>query len=222
MAATKTKKEKEIKDFDILTAYMEYVLEHDKEPVSVYRFCKDVKIDEKQFYMHFGSFDALKKRVWTTFFENTIQLLEKDSGFMSSSGRDKMLAFFFTFFELLTLNRSYVLFTLKSHQRIPDNLNQLKPLRQHFKDFTKDISESENEEKTLKILKKPTRLFSEGAWLHFMFLLKFWMDDDSPGFEKTDVAIEKSVNTVFDVLDNTPLDSVLDFGKFIWKEKFVS
>ena len=222
MAATKAKQEKKVEDSDILTAYMEYVLEHDKEPVSVYRFCKNLKIDEKQFYAHFGSFDALRKKIWSTFFENTIQLLEKDSGFMTSSGRDKMLAFFFTFFELLTLNRSYVLFVLSTHDRIPENLNQLKPLRQHFKNFAKDIAESENDEQTLKILQKPVRLFSEGAWLHFMFLLKFWMDDDSPGFEKTDVAIEKSVNTAFDVLDNTPLGSVIDFGKFIWKEKFVS
>jgi hypothetical protein len=52
-----------------------------------------------------------------------------------------------------------------------------------------------------------------------LFLLKFWMDDDSAGFEKTDMAIEKSVNTIFDVFDNTPLDAVFDFGKFLWKER---
>jgi hypothetical protein len=46
------------------------------------------------------------------------------------------------------------------------------------------------------------------------------MDDHSPGFEKTDMAIEKSVRTVFDLFDNTPFDSVIDFGKFLWKEKF--
>ena len=45
------------------------------------------------------------------------------------------------------------------------------------------------------------------------------MDDHSPQFEKTDVAIEKSVNTVFDVFDNTPLERVLDFGKFLFKER---
>jgi hypothetical protein len=45
------------------------------------------------------------------------------------------------------------------------------------------------------------------------------MEDDSPGFEKTDMAIEKSVRTVFDLFDNTPIDSIVDFGKFLWKEK---
>jgi hypothetical protein len=48
--------------------------------------------------------------------------------------------------------------------------------------------------------------------------LKFWKDDRSADFEKTDVAIEKSVNTIFDVFDNTPLEKVFDFGKFLYKE----
>ena len=62
-------------------------------------------------------------------------------------------------------------------------------------------------------------IFSEGAWIQFLFLLKFWMDDASVGFEKTDVLIEKSVNTVVDLLDTKPLESLFDLGKFLWKEK---
>jgi len=64
------------------------------------------------------------------------------------------------------------------------------------------------------------QFFSEGAWIQLAFLLKFWMEDTSTGFEKTDMAIEKSVRTVFDLFDSTPFDSVIDFGKFLWKEKF--
>jgi hypothetical protein len=47
------------------------------------------------------------------------------------------------------------------------------------------------------------------------------MDDSSPGFEKTDIVIEKSINTIFDVFDNTPLKNILDLGKFLYKETFV-
>jgi hypothetical protein len=46
------------------------------------------------------------------------------------------------------------------------------------------------------------------------------LEDSSPDFEKTDMAIEKSVRTVFDLFDSSPVDSVIDFGKFLWKEKF--
>lgn len=130
-----------------------------------------------------------------------------------------MLTFFFTFFELLTLNRSYVLFTLDGNRKMLDKINELKGLRGHIKGFATALIDGANAERTLKITKQNPAIFSEGAWVQFLFLLKFWMDDSSAGFEKTDVAIEKSVRTIFDVFDNTPLDSLIDFGKFLYKEK---
>ena len=50
-------------------------------------------------------------------------------------------------------------------------------------------------------------------------VMKFWIDDTSPSFEKTDIFIEKTLNTSFDVLNIAPLKSVIDFGKFLLKEK---
>jgi hypothetical protein len=63
------------------------------------------------------------------------------------------------------------------------------------------------------------RALQESAWLQLMLTMKFWMDDTSASFEKTDIFIEKSVNTSFDVLNIAPLKSIIDFGKFIFKEK---
>ena len=131
-----------------------------------------------------------------------------------------MLTFFFTFFEVLTLNRSYVLFVIENSESTLKNLGQLKSLRKEIKEYAKGLINDGNENKNLKITKHNPQLFSEGAWLQFMFLLNFWKSDDSAGFEKTDVAIEKSVNTIFDVFDNTPLENLLDFGKFLYKETF--
>jgi hypothetical protein len=51
--------------------------------------------------------------------------------------------------------------------------------------------------------------------------MKFWLDDTSSSFEKTDIYIEKSVNTSFDIFNTKPLKSLIDFGKFIFKEKIV-
>jgi len=49
--------------------------------------------------------------------------------------------------------------------------------------------------------------------------LQFWLNDSSVAFEKTDIFIEKSVNTSFDIMATTPLKSMIDFGKFLYKEK---
>ena len=57
----------------------------------------------------------------------------------------------------------------------------------------------------------------ESAWFQLLLTIKFWLDDTSASFEKTDIYIEKSVNTTFDVLDIAPLRSVIDLGKFLFK-----
>lgn len=219
MATTKKTQEKKNSDDIIVSKYMNYVLENEKVPTSVYKFCKDEKIKEEDFYENFGSFESLQKGIWNRFFINTMSVAVKDDRYESFSSREKMLTFFFTFFEILSLNRSYVLFVLREHKNILKSLGQLKGLRKHIKVFATELIDEGNADKKLKITKKSPEIFSEGAWMQFMFLLKFWMDDDSPGFEKTDVAIEKSVNTVFDLFDNTPIESMIDFGKFLWKEK---
>jgi len=215
--ATKPKVKKVTKD-RIISLYMDTVLEHETYPKSVFKFCKNHKIKEAEFYEHFGSFEGLQKAIWKDFFTNTVDLLDKNKAYAQYGNREKMLSFFFTFFENLTLNRSYVLFSLREHKNLLKGLEQLKGLRKHIKAFATLLIDEANETKTLKITKHNPKLFSEGAWLQFMFLLKFWMDDTSPAFEKTDMAIEKSVNTIFDVFQNTPLDSILDFGKFLYKE----
>jgi len=52
-----------------------------------------------------------------------------------------------------------------------------------------------------------------------MYMLQFWVDDNSTNFQKTDVAIEKSANTAFDLLGLSTLDSLIDLGKFWWNNR---
>ena len=98
-------------------------------------------------------------------------------------------------------------------------MEQLKGLKKDVKGFASELIEDGNAAKNLKITKQNLKLFSEGAWLHLLVILNFWMEDDSPGFEKTDVTIEKLIHAAFDIFENTPLDNIVDFGKFIFKEK---
>jgi hypothetical protein len=63
------------------------------------------------------------------------------------------------------------------------------------------------------------KAIKESAWIQFLMILKFWMDDESPAFEKTDIFIEKSVKAGFELMNITPIESVIDLGKFLFKEK---
>jgi hypothetical protein len=221
MATAKTSKSKQkiVDDRSIISLYMNDVLELNEVPKNVFVFCKKHGIEEATFYSFFGSLDALRQAIWVMFFDNATGVIEKEAAFEGYSDKNKLLALYFTLFEILTLNRSYVLYSLKENKEGLKNLKNLKEFRNHFKDYIVHTIKSEPSEVFGKVAKVTEPVISEGAWLQFLFLLKFWMEDTSTGFEKTDVLIEKSVNTVVDLLDTKPLESLFDLGKFLWKEK---
>ncbi|MGA9326024.1 MAG: TetR family transcriptional regulator C-terminal domain-containing protein [Salegentibacter sp.] len=218
-AKKSTQNKKSLDREKLISLYMDYVLENEKLPGTIYKFCKENKIKEEEFYQFYGSFEALQKGIWQQFFENSQNLMRGSKEYEEFPVREKMLTFFYTFFEILSLNRSYVLYVLRRNEMPLKNLEQLKGLRKNIKSFARELTRESNEEKSGSFFKQSEMLFSEGVWIQFLFLLKFWMDDNSAQFESTDVAIEKSVNTAFDVFDSTPLERVVDFGKFLWKEK---
>lgn len=207
---------------DVISHYMNYCLEHEQTPKTVFKFCKSIGIEESVFYSHFASLDALSSALWLAFHENTLETLKKDKQYENYDRRAQLLSYYFAFFELLTLNRSYVLFALNEINGVEGlkKLAVLSELRKGFLAFIKPFITAGNEEKKYSFNKFNEGIFSEAAWVQFLFLLKFYLEDRSAAFEKTDIAIEKSVNTVFDLFDNAPLENVLDFGKFLAKEVF--
>jgi len=202
---------------DILALYMEHALEHEQFPSSVYKFCKTHKIEEAKFYQHYASLDTVKHSVWVAFFDNVHALLEKNDGFSSMTRKDRLLSFYYTFFEVLLLNRSYVLMALNQGDQPMKSIGQLKGLRNAVKRFAEELIEEGNDDKS-RFTTNPVELFSEATWAQLLLLMNFWFKDTSKSFEKTDALIEKSVNVVFEVFDNTRLDTILDLGKFLWKE----
>lgn len=212
------KKSKNIKK-KIFDEYSKLSLEENGQLKSVYLFCKKTNIKESEFYEYFGSLNHVRDEIFSQFYKNTYELISNSKEFTTQSPKEKLLSFYFTFFEVLTLNRSYVLIELGEVGSNIQKLSILRGLKSLFKDFTTNLIEQGNALKKSNFAKHPSKIFSEGAWIQLLFLMRFWIEDRSPGFEKTDIAIEKSVRSVFDLFDNTPLDSIVDFGKFLWEEK---
>ena len=70
-----SQKEEKIK-MAIVTDFMNYSLNQDHYPKSVYKFCKETEIEEKVFYKFFGSINVVKNQVWEIFYDNSMSLLE--------------------------------------------------------------------------------------------------------------------------------------------------
>ena len=216
-----TKKSELSKD-KIVSMYMDYVLEHNEKPKSVFKFSKINNITEKEFYGFFGTIESIEKEIFNMFYEKTIALLHKDKNYETYDMRSKLLSFNFTFFELLTANRSYVLLSLKDSGNQLKNSMQLSSLRNSFKEFVTEIITEEIRTKQEQFQNFQEKAIQEASWFQLLLTMKFWMDDTSPALEKTDIYIEKSINTTFELFNLAPLDSLIDFGKFIFKEKIYS
>lgn len=206
----------------IVSMYMNYTLENNDKPKSVYHFTKMNNFSEAEFYNFFGTMENVEKEIFKMFLEKTVELLHKDKDYENYDMKSKILSFYFTFFELLTANRSYVVMSLKEHHNQLKNLMQLSSLRNSFKDYVAEIISDEYRTQQEKFQNFQEKAIQETFWIQLLLTMKFWLDDSSPAFEKTDIYIEKSVKATFELMNIKPLDSLIDFGKFIFKEKIYS
>jgi hypothetical protein len=213
-----TKKSTLTKD-KIVSMFMQDTLENNEKPKSVYHFAKANGITEVEFYTLFGGLEGVEKEIFNQFLEKTKELLNKDKDYEYYDMKSKMLSFYFTFFELLAANRSYVVLSLKGDKNPLQGLMQLSSLRNGFKDFVSEIISDEYRLKQEKFQQIQEKAIQESAWFQLIMTLKFWLDDTSASFEKTDLFIEKSVKASFELMNTAPLESLMDFGKFLFKEK---
>lgn len=203
----------------ISTAYVEYVLANGKQPASVYQFCVDLGLKEDAFYSFFGSFEAIERAVWLEVIQHPVTKLKADKTFATFSSREKILSFYFALFERLKSKRSFALHQLKSFRRPEVTPSFLKSFKQEFDEFVGSLIAAGKVSGEIPARPYLDRLYPQLFWMHFGFTLLFWSRDESAGFEKTDAAIEKSVNLAFDLIGKGAIDSALDFAKFLYQSQ---
>ncbi len=204
---------------EIITFYMDYVAEHHTKPQSVEDFAQIHQFDDVIFYEYFTSFIDLEKTIYNVLFENSLNILKQSQEYYSFSKKDKLLSLYYTFFENLTLNQEFVKQNLEGLEKQLKALSTFSLLKKSFIAFIGELileTISLNVDSIEAIQKKAIK---ESAWIQFLFILKFWLDDTSESSEKTDILIEKSINTSVEFLDTKSLYNIIDLAKFLYKEK---
>lgn len=185
----------------------------------MYKFSLDIGIREEEFYNFFGSFDGVEKQIWNTFVQKTIQRLKADESFALFTAREQILSFYFSLIEELRSNRSFVLLQLGDVRQTDATPAFLKDYRSTFEKFIHEILNAGKEKGEIASRPWLDERYPRLFWLHMLFILRFWRNDDSAGFEKSDAAIEKSVNLAFDLISKGAVDTALDFGKFLFQNR---
>jgi AcrR family transcriptional regulator len=207
----------------ITEEYIKYVLEKGEAPASVFTFAKILKISESAFYEEFNSFEAIESAIWEEMFIKTLMQSQKEEAYAQYSVREKVLSLYFTWIENLKSNRSYILVTAK-HFKKPLYLHKNHTLMAFKARFTDHVNlliaeGMQSKEIEPRPIPQPLQKYDSLLWANTCYILDFWINDTSRMFEKTDTLIEKSVNTVFDLLAHSPLDTLLDLGKFVFQNR---
>lgn len=199
----------------IQKGYIDYVLTHNEQPKSVYTFVKKLKITEADFYAFYASFDSIEKNIWFELTVTAIEEVQTQELWAEYSSREKMLSFFYCYVELLKGSRSFVIYSLRKQPMklgTPAVLSGVKPI---FENFSTQIIEEGLESGELADRKFFSKRYKDALWVQYAFILNFWIDDDSKGFEKTDEAIEKGIQVTFDLFQRSPIDNLFEYGKFL-------
>jgi hypothetical protein len=199
----------------IKTGYINYVLTNDEKPKSVYSFVKKLKISEVEFYQFFSSFESIEKVIWVELTVETIDTLQQQEVWNQYSSREKILSFFYSYVEVLKKQRSFIIYTLRGSGSRLSTPKVLSGTRTIFENFAENVISDGLESGELADRKFFSKRYKNALWLQFAFILRFWVSDDSAGFEKTDEAIEKGINVTFDLFQHSPIDNLLDYGKFL-------
>ena len=214
------KEKKNISRLDILTLYMDLVSENQSKPESVEDFCEATNLDKDNFHEHFKSLKKVEKTIFNELFKNSLEVLNESEEFLSFDGKNKLLSLYFTFFENLTLNKEYVQVALKGCKNQLKSYKTLSSLKKSFLQFVDQLELSESILPIEGLEKFQSNIINQSAWIQMLITIKFWLEDTSESFEKTDIFIEKSINTSFELIENKFLKNVFDLGKFVYKEKF--
>lgn len=200
---------------ELQNAYVDYVLTQGGKPKSVYVFAKENNLSEEEFYNFFGSFEGIEESIWTELLSKAITGVQSQEVWEQYTAREKMLAFFYGFVELLKSKRSFALYTLRGSEKRIGTPWVLKSAKNVFEIFAANIIQQGIE--TGELADRPffSQRYKDALWVQFGFIITFWAKDSSAGFEKTDEAIEKGINVTFDLFERSPLDSLIEYGKFM-------
>jgi len=209
------------KEDSIVKQYVEFELLEGRVPNSVFEFCKHYNLKETTFYKYFNSLKQIRKKILGNLAVTIIDRLDNDSNYLEFNANEKALALFFTTFESFLENRSYL---ISKYDKVKDLKQMAGDWDLFFTHFDERMNQIVSEAKqNAEIKDRPYigNYYGKSFKLVFLYVFRVWLNDESENFETTDAAIEKSVNLAFEFLGQSPLDSLIDFGKFAIKTKVV-
>jgi len=199
----------------IIAHYIRFNNKNGKAPVSVFQFCEDCGLSERQFFDEFSDFDHLKEEILGDYWKNTVSKLEEQEFYQNTNDEEKFLAVAYGFFENLKDQRSFFLNFFGDWNSPKDLFHGFRNFREVVLKYIDQLDLPSTDLGIPQINKPIEKLNSNALFLNLIFVLHYWVKDRSKGFEKTDALIEKLFTLSFDMMETNSLKKVIDLGKFL-------
>lgn len=198
-------------------AYIHFLLNQNERPKNVFVFANELSINEADFYQFFASFESIEADVIATALEETITTIETEG---KTDPKQALAQLYHSYFHKLTENRSLMLILLNGGQKNLQNLKKLTQIRTVYLSFIRSINLQISDFGNHTIGQIMHKSVAEVSWGQFIFTLNFWINDSSENFEKTHILIDKCINTGFDLLNKSTIESIVDLGQFLFTDPF--
>ena len=154
---------------------------------------------------------------WNQVYEQTVHICDQNPEYAQYAGREKMLAFVFTFLQQLGKERdTYAPFLAGKHPLLLLNDATLRSsLKPDFDDYCGTLLFDATNTGEVQARPFIANYYKNILWTGLVFILNYWAKDRSPNQEQTDVFVEKTVHFMFDMLAPGPVDSGIDLVRFL-------
>ncbi|MGE9296042.1 MAG: TetR/AcrR family transcriptional regulator [Puniceicoccales bacterium] len=197
-----------------IDAYLDHLLEQGEPPASVRKFAREQGATEKVFYSQFASFDALEGSIWKALISETVDALHADPEYADYPVQQKLAAFYFTFLDGALDQRSFLLLRFPGVQLVtpPHYLNAF---RDAFLDYIKPVLDEARDGQEIPKRGELNKVYPGLLYAQLLFIIDFWLKDESEQFQRTDALVEKSIKLAFDVIGAQVVDSAFDLVRFL-------
>lgn len=201
------------------THYLQFVAEQKTRPTSIFALAQHLGTEKETLLKHYKTIAALEADIWNGILEETLQRLNAEPAYAEYVARERLLAFYYTLLEVIKPYRHYINLAPLSTSILHFGADVLVSFKKGFLDYTQGIVNLGLETGEVEQRTFVTDKYKEALWAQCLFILNFWTKDTSEDFQKTDEAVERSVNLSLDLMARGPIDSLIEFGQFLFKNR---
>ena len=178
-----------------------------EEEINPYTLSRKAEISEKEFFDHFSSPDEVGRKIWTNLGDSVIETLNGSELYNSYPPRQKILSYYFTFFEVALNERTFI-------ERTYNNSKLTRAYKDKFKLFIGDIVQEGIANEDIKERLSLSNYYPEVLWDLHIKLIRFWLNDTSEKFVETEKAVEMYSRIPLELMGPNLLDSMFETVKF--------